>query len=146
MIPDPRDPGLISSIPEIRRARGYRLYDRAGRRFLDLWQGHGSAILGHRASGVSTLMKGVISRGLTADLPSGGRRALERELRELLPTHPHARLYGSLEGCLEALSRLRGSPVRASGSHSPARRCRPALRSRHPAGLRPRCSRAPAGS
>ena len=39
---------LAFTIPPIRRARGYRLYDHRGRRYLDLWQNGGHSLLGHR--------------------------------------------------------------------------------------------------
>ncbi len=112
MIPDPGDPGLLHALPAFRRARGYRLYDGAARRYLDLWQADGHAILGHRPPGVTKLMKGGLSRGLIADLPSvrGGR--LARALRSLLPGHPHVRVYAGLGRCLEALSLWRGAVVR----------------------------------
>jgi glutamate-1-semialdehyde aminotransferase len=57
---------LLDEIPPIRRARGFRLYDGAGRRYLDLWQADGNAILGHRGAGMVTAVKAALDRGLAA--------------------------------------------------------------------------------
>lgn len=111
MIPDPNDVGLTAGLPRFRRAREYRLYDDAGRRYLDLWQGCGHTVLGHRIEGVSTLMKSAIDRGLTADLPSVRSNRLARALRDYLPSHPHVRVFGALETCLAALTAWRGEAV-----------------------------------
>ena len=48
---------LEMEIPRIRRARGYRLYDHHGRRYLDLWQNGGRSLLGHRPARQTTLLK-----------------------------------------------------------------------------------------
>lgn len=111
MIPDPADVGLCPRLPVVRRAREYRLYDVSGRRYVDLWQVDGHAILGHRGVGVSTALKNLISRGLLGDLPSPAANRLVRALRELLPSHPFVRVYRSLDGCLGALSAWRGRAV-----------------------------------
>jgi len=68
-----------SLLPVIRRARGYRLYGQDGRRYLDLWQGGGRALLGHRPARVTTVLKNVISTGLVTDLPSDWRRGTSGE-------------------------------------------------------------------
>ena len=120
MIPDPSDAGLCLRLPPFRRAREYRLYDTSGRRYIDLWQLDGHAILGHRGASVSAALKNLISKGLLGDLPSTAANPLVRALRELLPSHPFVRLYRSLEGCLGALSAWRGRVVRAADIADPA--------------------------
>jgi len=82
-------------MPLIRRARGYRLYDHRGRRYLDLWQNGGRSLLGHRPAGQTTLLKNLLSKGLAADLPSPYTGRLERALAALLPTHGQARVVAS---------------------------------------------------
>ena len=62
------DRQLLRGIPRIRRARGFRLYDMQGRRYLDLFRD--GALLGHRDSGSLTAMKSALSQGLAAALPS----------------------------------------------------------------------------
>ena len=69
------------AIPRIRRARGFRLYDMQGRRYLDLFRD--GALLGHRGAGSVTAMKSALSQGLAASLPvrlgkAARRRALSR--------------------------------------------------------------------
>jgi hypothetical protein len=94
---DPRslnpDISLLRHLPNIKRARGFRLYDGAGKRYLDLYQNGGRAILGHRPPGVSTRIKNVISTGLYAELPSvwGGR--LLRALERVFPHRPGIRIF-----------------------------------------------------
>lgn len=75
--------GSYASYPELRRARGYRLYTRSGTRLLDLYQDDGRAFLGHDPNGVSRAMKAQIDRGLHAAGPSPYMRRLQRELSTL---------------------------------------------------------------
>jgi hypothetical protein len=120
MIPDTLDAGLSARLPPFRRARDYRLYAVSGRRYLDLWQADGHAILGHRAARVGAAAKSLVSRGLLHDLPSTATRRLERLLRELLPSHPFVRLYRDVGGCLRALSAWSGRGVGVSDVVDPA--------------------------
>jgi hypothetical protein len=120
MIPEPGEPGLCALLPSFRRAREYRLYDERGRRYLDLWQADGHALLGHRAARVSAAMKNAISRGLVADLPSGADRRLTAALRRVLPSHPFVRLYSGLGRCLAGLSAWRGRETHAADIPDPA--------------------------
>jgi hypothetical protein len=76
---------LASLIPPINRARGYRLYDSSGRRWLDFWQNNGAALLGHRPHLLVNTLKQVLEKGLFADLPSVYANRLMRQLRELFP-------------------------------------------------------------
>ena len=73
------------AVPLIRRARGFRLYDAQGRRFIDLWQAGGRALLGHRSTQIGRGWANVVSRGLLAALPSGEQERLLRRLTSLLP-------------------------------------------------------------
>jgi len=75
--------GSHPSYPELRRARGYRLYTRKGARLLDFYQDDGRAFLGHDPKGVSRAMKAEIDRGLHAAGPSPHMRRLQRELSTL---------------------------------------------------------------
>jgi hypothetical protein len=60
---------LLDLIPRIRRARDFRLYTGEGRRFVDLWQAGGRAILGHTPPGFFRELKNTAGRGLCAPLP-----------------------------------------------------------------------------
>lgn len=108
-----------SLLPVIRRARGYRLYGQDGRRYLDLWQGGGRALLGHRPARVTTVLKNVISTGLVTDLPSVYTGRLERALGQHLPRHRHFRLAGSLEAALGLASQYLGRTVTAAELRDP---------------------------
>lgn len=57
------------ALPPIRRARGYRLYDEGGRRFLDMYLDGGSAILGHRPEHMLRSLKSSAAKGLWASFP-----------------------------------------------------------------------------
>ena len=86
---------LLSELPEIRRAREYRLYDAAGRRYLDLYQDCGRAVLGHRPDGLSKAVRNTFSRGIAADFPSANERTLVKALSRLLPRTGSFRIYRS---------------------------------------------------
>jgi hypothetical protein len=107
-------------IPPVRRARGYRLYDYQGRRYLDLWQGGGRVLLGHRSLRLTHLLKDVLSRGLLADLPSLYGRRLERALAGLLPAFPQVRIASCLPAALALVSRYLGREVRVDEIRDPA--------------------------
>lgn len=78
----PDNPG----IPMIRRARGFYLYDHRGRRYLDLWQAGGRAILGHRPGRLVGELKGVMEKGLLFPMPGIYLPRLIRELRRRYPS------------------------------------------------------------
>ncbi len=85
--------GETYTMPAVVRARGYYLYDQQGRRYIDFFQNHGRAILGHRPEGVQRALKSTISRGLVAEYPSIYQGRLEKILTRLLPDFPHVRVY-----------------------------------------------------
>ncbi|MDR1148042.1 MAG: hypothetical protein LBK66_05365 [Spirochaetaceae bacterium] len=75
---------LLQTLPVIERARGFRLYG-GGRRFVDLWQCGGAAIMGHKAAGVVRCMKNTAERGLFSPLPSTAGRRFTQALERLFP-------------------------------------------------------------
>jgi hypothetical protein len=104
-------------IPRIRRARGFRLYDTQGRRYLDLFRD--GALLGHRASGSLLAMKSALSQGLAAALPSLWDKRLISALERSFPRYREVRLYSSAERARDAAYRcIGGGPVPI---HDPAR-------------------------
>ncbi len=98
-------------LPLFRRARGYRLYDHSGQRYLDLYQGNGSGLLGHRAFRITTELKDVISRGLISDLPSVYLRRMEKALLGQFPEYRACRIVCSRARALELASHYMGSDV-----------------------------------
>ncbi|MDR2369974.1 MAG: hypothetical protein LBD71_00715 [Treponema sp.] len=60
--------GLLSLVPEVRRARDFRLYTPKGR-LIDLWQGGGAAVLGHTPPLVLRNFKNAAERRLFTPLP-----------------------------------------------------------------------------
>lgn len=75
--------GLLPPGRIVRRAREWHLYDQAGTRYTDFWQGGGSAFLGHRVAGVARTVKAEIDRGLWSAAPNRWERRLTRVLAAL---------------------------------------------------------------
>ncbi len=92
------------SMPIIARARGFRLYDLRGRRYIDLYQNNGRAILGHRPDGMTQVMKSTASKGLIAEYPSVYDGRLEKILKLMFPDYLYFRLYANRARTLEAIS------------------------------------------
>lgn len=97
------------TMPVVVRARGYYLYDRSGRRYIDFFQNHGRAILGHRPEGMQRVLKSTISRGLLAEYPSIYQGRLEKILAQLLPDFPHVRIYPRQGSLAEFLKQTFGT-------------------------------------
>ncbi len=114
------DNSLRDALPWVRRARGFRLYDASGRRYLDLYQEGGAAILGHRSPGTVREMKDALSRGLSARLPSQYEERLLKILARLFPSYRCFRLYSCLHRCLEAASIFLGARVEREDVFDPA--------------------------
>lgn len=107
-------------MPIIVRARGYRLYDLKGRRYIDLYQNNGRAILGHRPDGLTQAMKSTASRGLFAEYPSIYDGRLEKILKLMFTDYPMFRIYANRERTMEALSLAVGRQVKGSHILDPA--------------------------
>jgi len=78
---DGTEPLLV--LPVIRRARGWRLYDQQGKRYLDFAQARGSAFLGHPPRNAVRVMKQELDRGLLSALPNRWEQRLVRVLARL---------------------------------------------------------------
>jgi hypothetical protein len=111
---------MRDEIPRIRRARGFRLYDGAGRRYLDLWQADGNAILGHRGAGIVTAVKAALDRGLAAPLPTAWEQRLLAALGARFPAYRSFRLFATRERALQAAGRVLGAPVNDEDVADPA--------------------------
>lgn len=105
---------LTYTMPVFVRAREYHLYDRQGRRYIDFFQNHGRAILGHRPDGMLRALKATASRGLIAEYPSVYQGRLEKILEQLLPGPFTVRYYSDLRYVRDVLQRtlgLSGAPL-----------------------------------
>ena len=78
---------LLKQVPQILRARGYRLYTKNNRRFIDLWLNGGTALLGHTPPNILRELKNTASRGLYAPYPHFTEARLIKALSKLLPEH-----------------------------------------------------------
>jgi hypothetical protein len=105
-------------LTNIRRARGFRLYDVQGKRYLDL--SRDGALLGHRGAATLTAMKSVLSQGLATALPSAWEARLVAALLRLFPQSRTVRLFSSRERALDAVSQFLGKRVDGQDVHDPA--------------------------
>jgi len=76
---------LLKTIPNVLRARGFRLYLANGKRLVDLWQNNGAAVLGHTPLNILRELKNTASRGLYAPFPHFTENRLIKALSKLLP-------------------------------------------------------------
>jgi hypothetical protein len=94
--PDKHDPpftgtasSLLRLLPPVLRARDFHLYTgkrrEEGGRLVDLWQGGGAAILGHKPPAVFREFKNAASRGLWNALPHPLEKRLYKALGRLFP-------------------------------------------------------------
>jgi hypothetical protein len=94
---------LLRLLPPIRRAREYRLYAEGNRRFLDLWQYGGRAVMGHNPPGVLRELKNTAERGLFAPLPGHLEGRFIKALSHLFPGRSF-RLYPNEAALRRALT------------------------------------------
>jgi hypothetical protein len=80
---------LLRLLPPVLRARDFHLYTpnrrETGGRLVDLWQGGGAAILGHKPPAVFREFKNAASRGLWSALPHPLEKRLLKALGRLFP-------------------------------------------------------------
>jgi hypothetical protein len=97
------DVELLRLMPEIHRARGWRLYAKDGSRIVDLWQYGGRALLGHTPPGLLRAFKNSAERGLFVPFPHFAEERLRKALAALLPGR-RFRFYSDKKGLDTALA------------------------------------------
>jgi hypothetical protein len=97
------DETLARLLPQVVRARDFRLYTRDNRRLVDLWQNNGAAVLGHTPAGMLRALKNAAERGLYAPLPHSQEGRFHKALSALLPGMSF-RLYRGEAPLLRALA------------------------------------------
>lgn len=104
----------VQGFPVIRRARGYRLYDTEGNRYLDMYLDDGGALLGHSPLRTIKALKNALEKSTLAAYPSVHTERLTRAAAALLPGHSEVRVYRSPERLREVLGpeAMIGEPVR----------------------------------
>ena len=100
---------LVSLVPQVLRARGWRLYTKKGR-LVDLWQYGGRAILGHNPPGLLRAFKNCGERGLFAPLPHFAEGRFYKALSVLFPDRSF-RLYDSEASLRCAITGLEEQPL-----------------------------------
>lgn len=96
---------LLRQLPQIRRARDYRLYTGDGRRLIDLWQYGGRAVLGHTIPRQLRELKNSASRGLFVPFPNHFEGRLEKAFRRLFPERV-MRIYNDTESLREGFKKV----------------------------------------
>ncbi|MCL2196810.1 MAG: hypothetical protein FWB77_04275 [Treponema sp.] len=76
---------LFNTLPQVLRARGFRLYLSNNKRLVDLWLSGGAAILGHTPVNQLRELKNTASRGLYAPYPHFTENRLIKALLKLFP-------------------------------------------------------------
>lgn len=107
-------------MPMIVRARGYRLYDLYGKRYLDLFQNNGRAILGHRPEGLRRSLKSTVSRGLMSEYPSVYDGRLEKIVKLMFPEYDLFRIYKNRERAFGAVEHALGMQLDNEDLSDPA--------------------------
>jgi hypothetical protein len=110
--------GLLATLPPIRRTRGFRLYSRDGRRFLDFWQEDGAGILGSRSSAVINSIKNDLEAGRFYRLPADGQKLMESAVLRLFPGYDALRSYPNVEEALRSAAES-GIPGGDAGEWKP---------------------------
>jgi len=99
---------LLKLVPEVLRAREFRLYTKEGR-LVDLWQNNGAAVLGHTPPSQLKEIKNAASRGLYAPFPHFLEARYRKALSRIFPNRTF-RLYSAPPPGLETLA-ANGSAV-----------------------------------
>ena len=97
---------LLSAVPVIQRARGWRLYTADGTRILDLYADGGRMLLGRRGGSTGKVAKEMIDRGLLSALPSFWQKRLENQIRSWLPDYAGMLFFPTEIEALMALATL----------------------------------------
>lgn len=97
---------LLSALPAIQRARGWRLYTAEGGRILDLYADGGRMPLGRRAGSAGKLAKEMIDRGLLSAYPTFWRKRLENQILSWLPDYAGILFFPTEIEALTALAAL----------------------------------------
>ena len=79
------DNNLLRLLPNVLRARDFRLYLEGGKRLTDLWRWGGRAVLGHKPPKVLVELKNAAERGLFAPLPHPLERRFIKALSAFFP-------------------------------------------------------------
>lgn len=97
---------LLSTLPFIQRARGWRLYTTDGGRILDLYADGGRMPLGRRGGSAGKVAKEMIDRGLLSAFPSFWQKRLENQIHSWLPDYAGMLFFPTEAEALLALATL----------------------------------------
>lgn len=111
------------TMPIVVRARSFYLYDRYGVRYLDFFQNHGRALLGHRPDMLQRSIKSTVSRGLISEYPSVFEGRLEKLLAKLFPGYSDFRLYADAQVARQVAMVVSQDPIYDPACSPPTDRC-----------------------
>ena len=101
----------------VKRARGCFLYTEKGVRLTDLFQEGGRAILGWGGNSAFTVLKNVLSRGLTGSFPTVFDLQLKKAVSELLDSRRSVSVFFDREKAVSAETLVSS----ANAAHVPPR-------------------------
>jgi hypothetical protein len=107
-------------VPPIRRARGYRLYDERGRRYVDLNLCGARALLGHRHERLNRALKNLLSRGQVFPMPSRHTQRFQRAVAARYPGFPYVRTLGNEADVKALIARYLNCEIEAIRIADPA--------------------------
>lgn len=99
------------TMPIVVRARSFYLYDRYGLRYIDFFQNHGRAILGHRPELLQRSLKSTANQGLISEYPSVFEGRLEKLLARLFPDYADFRLYADAQVVRQVILKVSSDPI-----------------------------------
>ena len=99
---------IYSRYGEIKRARGPFLYTAKGVRLTDLFQEGGRAILGWGGNSAFTMLKNVLSRGITGSFSTDFSARLEKAVCELLASERIVAVYTEKKDAVDVASKAAG--------------------------------------
>jgi hypothetical protein len=95
---------LLSTVPVIKRARGWRLYASDGARYLDMYADGGRSISGRRSGESDRTAKEAIDRGLLSPFPTFWENRLGKAILAWLPGYVGMRFFISEAEAVMALA------------------------------------------
>jgi len=97
---------LLSALPNIRRARSFRLYAENGKRFLNCSLSEGELLLGAKPKGFISHAKNSLEIGLCSAYPNKWRSKLEQALLSVYSDYSHVYVFSNKHEAYTALSSL----------------------------------------
>lgn len=104
---------LLRNLPEINRAREYRIYDKNGKKIIDCFLDAGRFICGHRPEKSALAIKNEVSKGSLYNYPTICAKSLDRHLKKIFPKVKYFYLFKTEKQLFAALEKPNSRIVEA---------------------------------